>query len=417
MMRVLALLPALPYPPYQGASIRNFNLLRHVADRCRIHLLCFGESPLDVVEATPLRDFCELIETLPPPAHPLTRRLRAILTSPLPDMAFRLRSPLFQSRLERLLEEHEYDVVHVGGMEMAPYALWLARKRGPTGRPALVLDEYNAEYVLQRRAFEADFRIPRRWPAALYSLIQWQKLRRYEAHLCRAVDRVIAVSENDAIALRRLVPDLEVEVIPNGVDVDSYARFDAGAPPLAGWSPFALVFTGKMDFRPNVDAALWFARRVLPLVRRHHPQAHFYVVGRNPHPRLRALSDRPGVTITGFVKDVRPYIAHAAVYVVPIRVGGGTRLKVLEAMAMRKAVVSTSLGCEGYPVQDGVHLLVADEAEGFAEAIRRLFADAALRERLGRAAFEFVRSRYRWESLAPRLLHVYAEVLNPSSKP
>ncbi|MGQ9458358.1 MAG: glycosyltransferase, partial [Anaerolineae bacterium] len=165
----------------------------------------------------------------------------------------------------------------------------------------------------------------------------------------------------------------------------------------------ALVFTGKMDFRPNVDGVLWFWQEVWPLVRAKAPEAHFYVVGQRPHPRLAPLVEDPSVTVTGFVPDVRPYIANAAVYVIPLRIGGGTRLKVLEAMAMGKAIVSTSLGCEGFPLRSGEHLLMADTPGAFAEAVLILLEDAPKRKALGAVAQALAATQYDWAALVPRL--------------
>ncbi|MGC9335029.1 MAG: glycosyltransferase, partial [Anaerolineae bacterium] len=263
------------------------------------------------------------------------------------------------------------------------------------------------EYVLQQRAFETDVRNPRRWIAAAYSFVQWRRLRAYERRTCRAADAVVAVSEADAAALRRLVPGLEPAVVPNGVDLRFYT--EAVAPSDLSHRPSKgdLVFTAKMDFRPNVDAVLWFAREVLPLVRRGAPGARFWVVGKDPHPRLAPLRDDPAVQITGWVEDQRPYIAAAGVYVIPLRMGGGTRLKVLEAMAMGKAIVSTTVGCEGFEVVPGRELVVADTPAGFAEAVLRLLGNPAQQERLGQAGQDFAASRYDWRLIVPKLEAVY----------
>jgi glycosyltransferase involved in cell wall biosynthesis len=218
------------------------------------------------------------------------------------------------------------------------------------------------------------------------------------------MDAVAAVSEADASALRSLVTDLDPVVIPNGVDIAHYAA-DLGT---VGLQAQALVFTGKMDFRPNVDAVLWFAEEVLPLLGDAETEAHFYIVGQKPHERLRRLSGSRNLTITGWVEDPRPYIAEAAVYVVPLRMGGGTRLKILEAMAMGKAMVSTSLGCEGFPVTDGRELLIRDTPQGFALAVTQLLNDPVLRSELGTCALEFVQARYGWDAIVPRFDELYA---------
>lgn len=400
-LKVLFLTPQLPYPPHQGTSIRNYHLLAHLARRHRVSLCSFLPQPLDATDLGPLSHLCEAVEGEPQPERSLLVRAWTTLTSPLPDMALRLASPAFHRRLAAWLAREDFNVVEVEGIEMARYLQQVVQARGDGG-PAVVFDDHNAEYLLQQRAFATDRRHPRRWLAAAYSFVQWQKLRRYEAITCRLADQVVAVSEADAQALERLVPGLQPAVVPNGVDVASYRAF-VTPPEFPSLREPALVFTGKMDFRPNVDGVLWFWQEVWPLVRAKAPEAHFYVVGQRPHPRLAPLVEDPSVTVTGFVPDVRPYIANAAVYVIPLRIGGGTRLKVLEAMAMGKAIVSTSLGCEGFPLRSGEHLLMADTPGAFAEAVLILLEDAPKRKALGAVAQALAATQYDWAALVPRL--------------
>jgi glycosyltransferase involved in cell wall biosynthesis len=218
---------------------------------------------------------------------------------------------------------------------------------------------------------------------------------------------VLAVSDADAAALQRLVPGLGVTVVPNGIDVAGYAA--GGLPavsPAAREASVDLVFTGTMDFRPNVDAAMWFADEVLPLIRQHELGARFVIVGQKPHRRLDALRGRPDIVITGAVQDTRPYIAGCAVYVVPLRMGGGTRFKILEAAALGKAMVSTSLGCEGFPVADGRELLIADAPCGFAEAVVALVRDPARRAQLGAAARGLAEA-CDWKNVIPKIERIY----------
>jgi sugar transferase (PEP-CTERM/EpsH1 system associated) len=410
--RILFLTPQFPYPPHQGTTIRNYNLIAGLAERHQVHLLSFGDPAEN--SDTPLHRLCTSVEVIPPPRRSMRHRLRGLLLSTLPDMALRLPSAGFQAALDSTIDRVRPDVLEVEGIEMAQYLLQAAERREEARLPLLVFDDHNAEYVLQQRAFETDARSfhPRRWIGAAYSLVQWRRLRRYERRACRAADRVVAVSEADALALRRLVPGLVPVAVPNGVDIGYYSE---PVPPLDGrpgqkhtdrGGP-GLVFTGKMDFRPNVDAVLWFVGDVLPLVRRQVPDAHFWVVGKSPHPRLAPLASDPAVTLTGWVADVRPYISAAAVYVVPLRIGGGTRLKVLEAMAMGKAIVSTALGCEGFDVVRGQELLLGDTPGEFAAAVVGLLRDPGQRERLGRAAYQFACARYDWSVIVPQLEAIY----------
>jgi sugar transferase (PEP-CTERM/EpsH1 system associated) len=413
MAHILILAPQLPVPPQaltgavQGTTIRNFNLLAGLAKHHTVDLLTFfaaadGTAAEQRAALDLLAPYCRMILAEPAPVRTLSRRARDTILSPLPDLALRLSAPVMQAHMERLLRTQDYDVIQVEGVEMAPYA---ARLAGATSRPRFVFDDHNAEYVLQQRAFLTDARRPRRWIAAAYSLVQWRKLMGYERRVCRAADRVAAVSEADAAALRRLAPGLEVAVVPNGVDL-TFNR-PGVVPPAEGMGEHALVFTGKMDYRPNVDAVVWFVDTVLPLIRSQLPGVRFYVVGQQPHARVQALASDPAVIVTGRVADVRPYIAGAGAYVVPLRIGGGTRLKVLEAMAMGQAMVSTRLGCDGFPFEDGRELRFADDPAGFAAAVVELLHDRRQAAALGGRGRSYVEAHFGWEAIVPRLEALY----------
>lgn len=398
--KLLFLTPDLPYPPHQGAAIRTFNLIKNLAPHYEIHLLSFIQGRDVSGRTEPLADYCASIASVPSPHRSTARRAISVLFSPSPDMALRLPSSEFADALRVSLSRERFDFVQIEAIEMAQYGL--AVKNMPVSpKPLVVFDDINAEYLLQKRAFETDARQPSRWLAALYSYIQWRKLQRYEAHACRQLDRVVVVSEADAKALQSLVTALQCAVVANGVDTDFFC------PREAEDSDTTLVFTGKMDFRPNVDAVLWFTREVLPLIRREVPQASLNIVGRNPHARLQYLQGSPNVVLTGYVDDVRPYIAEAAVYVVPLRVGGGTRLKLLEAMSMARAIVSTSLGCEGIAVHPDRELVIADDPVSFAQAVVRLIRDRERRAELGVSARKLAVARHDWRHITPLLERVY----------
>ncbi|MGD8736862.1 MAG: glycosyltransferase, partial [Anaerolineae bacterium] len=392
------------------------NLIAGLAHRHRVHLLSFGDPV--ACQGSPLDQLCQTVRIVPTPQRSTGQRLAGLLLSRLPDMARRLPSDQYRAELHELLEGVDPDVVEVEGIELAQYLFQVAAQRARSNVPLLVFDDHNAEYVLQQRAFETDARQVRslagpasnwlrRLVGAVYSYVQWRRLRAYERRACLAADRVVAVSEADAAAIRELDAGLRPIVVPNGVDVAFYA--DPGPSLTEGMGPGSrdLVFTAKMDFRPNVDAVLWFAHEVMPLVQREISEARFWAVGKDPHPRLAALAEDPAVVLTGWVEDVRPYIAGAGIYVVPLRIGGGTRLKVLEAMAMGKAIVSTSLGCEGFELASDQELLLADTPAEFAAAVVTLLRDAERRKRLGRAARRLAETRYDWRMIVPQLERVH----------
>jgi len=408
-VNILFLTPQLPYPPQKGTALRNWGLIAGLAERHRVSLLSFVAPGQDPQPAPPLTAACARVETVPQPARPLLRRLRDLMFTRKPDMALRLASGSFARRLADWLAREDFDVVHVEGIELAPYLDVIESSPPRTGgggegsSPLIVFDDHNCEYLLQQRAFQTDLRIPTRWHGAAYSFVQWRRLRRYEAQTCRRADRVFAVSEADAAALQRLVPGLEPTVIPNGIDTRTYPP----TPTRPHTHTPTLVFTGTMDFRPNVDAVLWFARNAWPRVRAEVPEARFVVVGQRPHRRLNELREDPAVTLTGWVEDVRPYIAEAAVYVAPLRIGGGTRLKLLEAMSMGKAVVATRLGAEGFPVTDGRELLLADTPADFAHAVVELLGAPERRAELGQTARTFVERHYDWGVIVPQVEETY----------
>jgi len=400
--RIVFVTPQYPYPPEQGTALRNLGLVRGMARAHDVTLLTFGRGAQQPDD--PLVRLCRRIETVPVPDRSTRDRLRTLVTTADADMAHRLLCDGASAALRDILSREQVDVVQVEGIELAPYALQVAAERSSAG-PRLVFDDHNVEYLLQRRAGITDWRRPGRWPAALYSHVQWRRLAALEARLCRVADAVLVVSEEDGVALQSIVPELNPIVIPNGLDANDYVRPN-GPAPLTLLHP-AVLFTGKMDYRPNVDATLWFYWRVWPQVQRVVPGAHFYVVGQNPDPSLRALHADPTVTVTGYVKDVLPYFHSAEVYVAPFRMGSGTRLKILQALAAALPLVTTTLGAEGIAVVDGVHARVVDDASRFAQAVATVIRDADQARTLGANGRELVASQYDWSAIVPQLEAVY----------
>lgn len=400
-MRILLLTPQRPYPPHQGTTLRNFYLVKELAKRHNVCLLTFLEPDQSPDDSGPLPELCRWLEVIPVPRRSPRLRLRQMLTTRRPDMSWRLWSPAFEGQLARRLRTDRFDVVEIEGIEMAPY-LFTIEAASP--RPVIIYDAHNAEWILQKRAFLADVKNPTRWPAAAYSWVQWRRLRRYEANLLRRVDHTVAMSAPDKVNLRAVAPNVPITVVPNGVDLAAYTQFQ-GTP-----IHYDLVFTGKMDFRPNIDAALWFGRQVFPLIQAKRPETTFAIVGQRPHRRLDVLRDNPSITITGYVDDVRPYLAGTTIYVAPLRVGGGTRLKLLEAMAVGKAIVTTTVGAEGFPVVNGQELVLADEPEMFAHEVLSLLDDPSRRAKLAEAGKAFAQANYGWDVLIPQLEKLYRQI-------
>jgi glycosyltransferase involved in cell wall biosynthesis len=226
---------------------------------------------------------------------------------------------------------------------------------------------------------------------------QWQRMLRFERDALTRFDLVLAVSDTDRRTLERLYPGAlrnPVHVVQTGVDTSYFT-------PMPRQERRAhLVFTGSMDWLPNEDGMTYFVRDILPLIRQAEPDVTLSIVGRNPTPAVQRLAQTPGIEVTGRVDDVRPHVAAGDIYVVPLRIGGGTRLKIFEAMSMSRAVVSTTIGAEGLPVTSGRDIVIADEPALFAESVVRLIRDADTRHRIESAARQLVVSRYDWAAVS-----------------
>jgi glycosyltransferase involved in cell wall biosynthesis len=437
-VKILILSPYPPYPPYGGGTMRIYHLIRGLAARHEVTCLTFAPDEAAERALGPLRAVCRVLVVRGPQPRGTLRRAWTTLASPLPDMALRNASRAYAGALRQLLGAESFDIIQAESIEMAGY-LQIADCRlqiadsanAKTARqphvPSLILDQFNAEYLLQKRAALTALRsivgqsaiynlksAMRGLAGGGYSLVQWLKLARYERRTLRGADAVAAVSEEDRRILIRLQPAARIGVVPNGVDTAHFSRAalrgERAGPLSLGAN--TLVFSGTLDFRPNVDAVLWFAREALPRIRARRPDARLLVVGKRPAPDLRALAEQGALTLTGEVPDARPYIAGAMVYVVPMRIGGGVRLKLLEALSLEAPVVSTEMGAEGVAgLHGGEHCLLADDPAGFAAAVLRLLDDPALGQRLGMAGRELARERYDWAAIMPRLEALYAELL------
>jgi len=396
-VRILVLDEEFPYPLNTGKRIRSFNLLSRLAARHNLRYVAYGETASEAHRA--LIDASMQPVAVDPrvPAKAgigFYARLAMNLFSPDPYIVASHYSVGYQTVVDRQVTGFVPDVVLC---EWTPYARYIKRLHGT----CKVIATHNVEARIWQRYYEHEHQPFRRW----YIGVQWRKVQKFERTALAWIDGLTAVSAADRDEFLRERPALPTSVIDNGVDLD-YFRSSRRSPDSAH-----LVFTGSMDWRPNQDAATYFVHEMLPLLRRRVPDAKVTFVGRNPPEHIRALGNRPGVRITGTVDDVRPYIDSATVYVVPLRIGGGSRLKILEAMAMKRAVVSTTVGAEGLNVADGTNILLADTPTTFIDAVCGVLADRERANRLGCAGRELVEACYGWDPLAQKLEQFLCEVV------
>ena len=387
-MQILWLKSDLLLPLDKGGRLRTWHLMRHLARRHEITYLSFADGLADGMSEVAHR-----IETVPR-QEPGKGTLRfyldaaAHLFDPLPYAVAKYRSRAFRRRLNQLLAEQPFDLIVC---DFLFPAVNLPR-RLPC--PAVIFT-HNVESEIWRRHAETRMGVARQ----LYRS-QHARMLRFEGRIVSRFDGVLAVSDADRSTFARLYPGAiagDVHIVATGVDTEFFSP--SPSPPTGR----GLVFTGSMDWLPNEDAVTYFCREILPRIRADEPETTLTIVGRAPTPAVRRLAADAGITVTGRVDDVRPAMRDAAVYVVPLRIGGGTRLKIFEAMAMGKAVVSTTVGAEGLPVENGEHLLIADEPHLFARSVVRLFRDVERRRALEATARALVVERYDWAAVSRSL--------------
>jgi len=398
-MRLLIVTDYIPYPPVSGNLVRVYNLARRIALHHEVSMVGFLQ-PDDKEGAgiVAMRQFCKEVEAIHLPTRSRPRRLvgklRHLVSGQPFDFEF-LHSAELLARVNRLADANDYAIVQIEPSRMAQYA----EAFPPRTRARRLIVFHNVGAQQYSRIARIEPTRLGRWRAWLLG----KMLSGWEPRCGRRFERCITVSELDRQYLMATNGHLKVDVVPNGVDTQSYQCLGQD-----GVRP-GVLFVGNMGYAPCADGALWFFREVYPQVQRAGTGLEMWIVGSSPPPAVAAL-DGNGVHVTGRVGDVVPYYRRCAVTIVPLRAGGGTRLKILEAMALGRPVVSTTIGCEGLDVVSGEHLLIADDPAEFAQCTLRLMHDQRLWQRVVNNARRLVVERYDWDVIARQLLRVYSEV-------
>lgn len=385
MPDLLFLAHRIPYPPNKGDKIRSWHMLRHLAQRYRVHLGCFVDDPADRQHEQVLRDICAsccFVEIAPPAAK--LRSLRGLLTGEPLTLPY-YRSPALAAWVGQTVGQHRPERLFFYSSAMAQFDV-------PTPYPARrIIDLVDVDSQKW-----TEYAARQRWPLSWIYAREGRTLLEFERAIANRMDASILVSPAEAKLFADLAPEArsKIHAVNNGVDTDYFSPdrpyenpFPPGAVPL--------VFTGAMDYWPNIDAVQFFAREVLPTVRSHIPNAGFWIVGSNPSAAVLELARDSGVVVTGRVPDVRPYVAHAAAVVAPLRIARGIQNKVLEAMAMARTVVASPPAVEGIPGTNGREFLVAADAPAYAKYLTDIVERKA-HGRVGEVARAYVMATYDW---------------------
>src|SRR4051794_27384993 len=392
-------------PPRFGAQARMHGLMTQLARHHDLTAVMLADDEFDIDECRhAMQVYCREVVLVQNPfgRDGVAKRLlqlRSLISSRSFDR-LRVSVPALQQALDRVLRAKRFDIVNLE----FPYLGHCVLRQAPPGEklPALVVDSHEIAYDLARQFAIAGASLGRR----LYAGANWRKLRREELGIYREADGVYLCSAEDEQRLLEQNSRARTAVIPNAADVDYYQPRHTDAAPDGR----TVVYFGLLSTVPNIDAVIHFVQEIWPRIAKANPDARCKIIGGRPPPSLQALAG-PRVELTGFVPDLRPHLAGAAAVVVPLRLGGGTRLKIVEAMAMGKAIVSTALGAEGIEAVPGRDILIEDQPLAFADAVNRLLAEPSLAARTGQSARRLAVDRYAWGGAAQALEGFYRRIL------
>jgi glycosyltransferase involved in cell wall biosynthesis len=405
-MKVLWISHNVPYPPKTGVLQRNYNLLREASRHAEIFLVAIlkedilpGHYDLEAARDA-LGKFCRQIDIIELPVESSRARLYSLamksLFTTFPMSVNWVESPKMHDRIRRLSSEHDFDVVHFDTISLAEY-------RHDVSARATVLNHHNIESHLLRRRMDYERNALKRY----YYGIEAKKLEHYEQAVCGQFDTNFTVSSLDGERLLSIAPDANFDVIANGVDIDYFSSVDQEPVPKS------VIMVSGMNWFPNRHAVLYMCNEIWPLLTEEVPEITWTVVGASPPQRVKDLATQDKrVTVTGFVDDVRPYMKGAEIYLCPMRDGGGTRVKILDALSMGMPIVATTMACEGISISPEKNVLIANSPEEFVAQIKRIQSDGSLRERLRFEARKFAKTNYAWPVIGAELGRVYNRLLS-----
>jgi len=408
-MKILFLSQIVPYPPHGGVLQRGYNIIREISRHNDVHLLAFvhpdtlASQELVNDSKLHLEQYCSSVDyfSLWPKKSPLHKYIAfaAGFFYPYPFSALAHRSAALRRRMQEILDNNDIDVIHYDTIGLAPY-------HDPSRGLATILTHHNIESTLMARRA----RVESSWLAQYYVDLQAKRLRAYEISQSPRFDMNIMMSKTDEAELKAMAPSVKTEIVPNGVDTEYFEVRDE--PQEA-----AIIYTGGMNMFANKDAVIHLISDIWPRIKAKVPEAVFNVIGQDPPEELHELAKADdSIKVLGYVADIRPYVARSAVYVVPLRVGGGTRLKVLDALSQGKAIVSTAVGCEGIDVSDGLNIHIEDDDDKFADRVIELLENPQRRRELGAEARKLAEQSYAWESIGKVLQGAYETVVQQAQK-
>jgi len=395
-MNILQIAPRVPFPPDDGGKIGIFNITKYLSLRGHNITLVTFENLLDTKkDYLELQNYCKLFVV---PKN-LNNSIGSIVKSLFSNISYNIEKygskEMLQKVLE-LLETKEFDIVHIDGLHMARYGVEIKKFFDIP----IALREHNIESIIMKRVSENAKNIL----IKSFTLLQYKKIYNYEKYVTSKFDECIVITKEDDFTLKKMNPKAQTFVIPAGADTSFFYPLPVKE------VDSSIVFVGSLEWFPNVEGIMWFLNRIYPIIKQKIPLFKLYIVGKNPPESILSYNS-PEIIVTGYVKDVREYVSKSSLVVVPLRIGGGMRIKILESMAMGKAVVSTTIGAEGIDAKNDEEIIIRDREDDLVNAVTDLLVDEGKRKRIGENALKFVREKYTWEKVAERFEEEYLRLI------